>query len=290
MQRRTMLAAGAIAATQLVKLPLLRAAESRKDVEFVVVSDTHLGYKDQDSALKLWAKTAAAIDESPGEFVLHLGDVVDRGVDEQYPKYLEARRQIRKPVHEIPGNHDPAETFQKHLRQNVDFAFAHDWLRIVLVNNSRPDSHDGFFTGQQLAWLQEQAETAAKENQQLLFALHVPVHKNQHPDRGWYVKPASGQAEFYELLKQHEKRTLALFHGHFHNGLRGWQDHGRLHEVCFPSALYNLDRKLEAQKAPGYNPLEFRPGYTRVKITASEIQLRFQTQAQADALQKDLAV
>ena len=220
--------------------------------------------------------------------MLHLGDIVDRGIAEQYPRYLEVRKQINKPVHEIPGNHDPAETFQKHVRQEIDTSFMHKWLRVVLVNNSRTDSHDGFLTDKQLAWLQQEAEIAAKEQQQLLFCLHVPVHANQHPDRGWYVKPANGQTQFYELLKEHERHTLALFHGHFHNGLRGWQDHGNLHEVCFPSALYNLDRKLEEQRAPGYNPLEFRAGYTRVKITSREIQLRFQTEKQVDALAKEL--
>jgi predicted phosphodiesterase len=290
MHRRQFLATSALASSTLLLPTAMRASDTtRKDIEFVVVTDTHLGYKDQDAALKLWAKTAAAIDKSPGSFVLHLGDLVDRGVDEQYPRYLEARKQIRKPVHEIPGNHDPAETFQKHIRQEIDTAFVQDWLRVVLVNNSHTDSHDGFITDKQLTWLADQAAIARKENQQLLFCLHVPVHENKHPDRGWYVKPASGQTQFYDLLKEHAERTLALFHGHFHNGLRGWQDHGRLHEVCFPSALYNLDRKLEEQKAPGYNPLEFRPGFTLVKITANDIQLRFQAKDQADALKKNLA-
>ncbi|QDU29602.1 cyclic 3',5'-adenosine monophosphate phosphodiesterase [Anatilimnocola aggregata] len=291
MQRRTFLSATTAVATSSLLLPRASfSAEPRPEIEFVVVTDTHLGYKDKDAALKLWSKTAAAIDKQPGKFVLHLGDVVDRGVDEQYPRYLEARQLIKKPVHEIPGNHDPAETFQKHLRQEIDTASVYDWLRVVLVNNSHTDSHDGFLTEQQLAWLAEQAALAAKHHQQLLFCLHVPVHSNKHPDRGWHVKPASGQTQFYDLLKEHEARTLALFHGHFHNGLRGWHDHGKLHEVCFPSALYNLDRQLEAKQAPGYNPVEYRPGYTLVKITDKEIQLRFQATDAADALKKNLAV
>ena len=288
MHRRKFLAAG-LATAPLILPHRVAFADERKPVEFIVVTDTHIGYQEKESALKLWAKTAAEIEQSRGEFVLHLGDLVDRGVDERYPQYLEARKQIRKPIHEIPGNHDPAETFQKHIRQEVDFAFTHDWVRVVLVNNSHTDSHDGFLTDKQLAWLAEQSETAQKENQTLLFCLHVPVHANKHPDRGWYVKPVHGQQQIYDLLKKYERHTLALFHGHFHNGLRGWQDHGPLHEVCFPSALYNQDRKLEEQKGPGYNPPEFRPGYTRVKITGQEIQIRFQAHGQADAIAKDLA-
>ena len=95
------------------------------------------------------------------------------------------------------------------------------------------------------------------------------------PTEGWYVKPANGQKEFYEIVRRHESRILALFHGHFHNGLRGWDDHTPIHEVCFPSALYNQDRKLEEQKAPGYNPLEFRPGFTLVEIANQTMTLRY---------------
>ena len=102
------------------------------------------------------------------------------------------------------------------------------------------------------------------------------MHHNLHPDRGWYVKPGNGQAEFYEIVKKHESRMLASFHGHFHNGLRGWSDHAPLHEVCFPSALYNQDRKLEAQQAPGFNPPEFHPGFTLVRIENGVMQMRFQ--------------
>lgn len=68
---------------------------------------------------------------------------------------------------------------------------------------------------------------------------------------GWYVKPANGQPTFYETMKKHESRIIGLFHGHFHNTLRGWDDHKPVHGVLFPSALYNQDRTLEEQKAPG---------------------------------------
>ncbi|MEZ5431211.1 MAG: metallophosphoesterase [Verrucomicrobiales bacterium] len=51
-----------------------------------------------------------------GAFVLHLGDVVDGGREEQYPRYLAGRKAITKTVLEIPGNHDPADLFQRHLR------------------------------------------------------------------------------------------------------------------------------------------------------------------------------
>lgn len=245
-------------------------------LSFIVVTDTHLGYKDSDSAHKLWLKTAAAIAAAEGAFVLHLGDVIDGGRVAQYPVYLEGRKLIAKPVYEIPGNHDPVEGFQQHLRPQVDTFFDQQWLRVVLMNNAHTDSHDGFFTPEQLAWLGQTCDDAAAESLKLLLCSHVPVHDNKHPDRGWFVKPANGQTEFYQIMTKHAPRILATFHGHFHNGLRGWSDHAPVHEVCFPSALYNQDRKLEEQQAPGFNAPEFRPGFTLVSIANGVMHLRFQ--------------
>lgn len=280
---------GAVAAPLVVHPWCLRAAAARSELSFIVVTDTHLGHKDSETAGKMWLKTAAEMGKAPGAFVLHLGDIVDQGREEQYPKYLEGRKLIGKPVHEIPGNHDPHELFQKYLRKEVDAAIEHEWLRVLLVGNAHTDSHEGFITPEQLTWMDGQCDLAAEKDQLILVAMHVPAHENKHPDRGWFVKPANGQTAFYELMKKHSARLLALFHGHFHNGLRGWDDHAPVHEVCFPSALYNQDRKLEAQKAPGYNPVEFRTGFTRVTIRDGGIELNFQALGAGDVLRKDLA-
>ena len=287
--RRHFIRALAVAAAPLILRPACLAAGARAELSFIVVTDTHLGYKDASGAEKLWLKTAAEIAKEPGAFVLHLGDGVDGGREEQYPKYLEGRKLIGKPVHEVPGNHDPVEAFQKHLRAEVDAAIEHEWLRVLLLNNAHRDSHEGFITPEQIAWLTKQCDLAAQKDQLILFAMHVPVHHNTHPDRGWYVKPANGQADFYALMQKHAARTLALFHGHFHNGLRGWDDHAPVHEVCFPSALYNQDRALEAKKAPGFNPVEFRPGFTCVTIRDGAIELKFHASAAGEVLKKALA-
>jgi hypothetical protein len=79
-------------------------------------------------------------------------------------------------------------------------------------------------------------------------------------------------------------------HGHFHNGIRGWNDHRTIHEICFPSALYNQDRKLEDHNAPGYNLREFRPGYTQVTIEAGEMKLTYKPVGADASLTKKCAL
>lgn len=252
-------------------------ATDRPELRFSVVTDTHLGYRDKEDARRQWERTAQALDDSPGTVVLHLGDIVDGGREPQYAIYKEIRDRIRKPLHEIPGNHDPAELFTRHVRKTIDIAVDIDWLRVLMIGNARPESHDGFVSAEQLEWLDRQCRQAQQEDRRVMIAMHVPAHANRHPDRGWHVKPEHGQTELYALVKRYSDRVLALLHGHFHNGLRGWSDHAPCQEVCFPSALYNQDRKLEEQQAPGYNPLEFRPGFTELRVTGRQMTLTYRT-------------
>ena len=270
-QRREFLAMGAVTLFPAV----LRAAEPLQLCRFIVVSDTHLGRRDNDQAERQWIKAAAELKTAPGDFILHLGDVVDGGRAAQYPIHRRIRDGIGKLVHEMPGNHDPVEVFEKALEKTADRAFDHRGIRFVLLNNSRRDSHDGFLTGKQIKWLAAQCREAAEKNLFIILCLHVPVHANKHPDRGWYVKPKDGQKAFYEICARHRKHILATFHGHFHNGIRGWDDHDGLHEILFPSILYNLNRGLEAKGAPGYNLPEFRPGYTLVTMEGRKMMLQY---------------
>lgn len=295
--RRIFLQSAALTAGAVLLRPSALADESRRNLQakFLVVSDTHLGYKDQPTAAAQWKHTAAELAKAEGQFVLHLGDVVDGGREAQYPLYLAARETIGKPVHEIPGNHDPQPLFEKHLVRQVDRVVEHDWLRLLLVNNSRVDSHDGFLTDRQLDWLEEQLSAAGQDKKLVLLGMHVPAHTHRHPDRGWHIQPKEGQTRLYELLGKHRPQIIALLHGHFHNGIRGWSDPGEagaalVHEICFPSALYNQDRKLTEQKAPGYNLSEFRPGYTLVEIRDGTMTLRYKPLGADVAAEKELAL
>src|SRR5688572_13158076 len=119
LSRRSALAATPAGLVSLLRWPdHLRADEkSAPQFSFIVVSDTHLGRNDDETAARQWARTAKEIDASEGDLVLHLGDVVDGGREAQYAVYKETRKTIRKPVYEIPGNHDPQELFEKHIRK-----------------------------------------------------------------------------------------------------------------------------------------------------------------------------
>jgi predicted phosphodiesterase len=291
-RRRAMAALGG-GAVAINAASMGAAADNDNDeagLQFAIVSDTHLGRNDSKTPARQWRQAVEELAAMPVDFVLHLGDIVDRGREEQYPIYKEIRDGLGKPIYEIAGNHDPAELFAKHIRKTGDMSFVHRGIRFVLFGNARSDSHDGFISDGQLEWIEVECAAAAKAQQQVIICTHVPIHTNRPPDRAWYVKPANGQTGFYEIMRRHESRIAAVFQGHFHNGIRGWDDHAPAHEVICPSLLYNRDRGLEAKKAPGYNLDEFRPGYVVATISSGQLSLRYKPLGGEVAAEKRLAL
>ncbi len=122
----------AAGSTALVLRPqCLRAEGDRKKLSFIVVTDTHLGYRDKDSALRQWDLTAEELATAEGDIVLHLGDLVDQGREEKYLQYIKIRYAICKPVYEIPCNHDPYELFHKYIRPKIVHDSDCHWLRSI---------------------------------------------------------------------------------------------------------------------------------------------------------------
>ncbi len=257
----------------------LSAADDLAEFSFVIVSDTHLGRQDKPTAERQWRQAIAEINAAPGDFVLHLGDVVDAGRPAQYPIYVDSRKELRKPIHEVPGNHDPHDLFTQYIRAPIDASFDHAGVRFLLMGNSHVDSHLGFISPRQLEWLEKECLAAAQNDLRIVLACHVPIHQNLNPDRGWYVKPEDGQTAFYKLLDRFSERFMACFHGHFHNGIRGWRDHAQVVETLCPSVYYNQDRNLAVaireQKASGFFVDELRPGYVLVTLGRGKLTLRY---------------
>lgn len=276
--RRSFLAATSVglAWTVIRRVP---AADLIPEFSFVVVSDTHLGRNDSITPERQWRQAVAEIASGPGDFVLHLGDVVDSGRETQYPVYADTRKGLKKPVYEVPGNHDRVPLFEKYVRTPVDAVFDHSGIRFLLFNNARTDSHLGFITAEQLDWLSKQCRDAADKDLRLVACCHVPVHTNSHPDRGWHVKPADGQTAFYEVVEKYKDRFVACLHGHFHNGIRGWRDQGKMVETVLPSLCYNQRRRLQQaiaeKKATGFVVDELRPGYVLATLGKGRLTLKY---------------
>ena len=84
------------------------------EFSLAIVTDTHLGRDDPPGSADHWMLAAREIEKTDSEIILHLGDVVDNGREKQYDTYKDIRKTIHKPIHEIPGNHDPRVVREAH--------------------------------------------------------------------------------------------------------------------------------------------------------------------------------
>jgi 3',5'-cyclic AMP phosphodiesterase CpdA len=265
------------------------AADADKPAfSFALVTDTHLGKPGADY-VKRMQQAVEEINAAPAEFTIFCGDLVDNGQDEPrqklYPQWLEIAKSLKKEWRAVPGNHDPAEMFKKHINKSTENELDFKNWRFITFADAEPNpGHMGVVTPQQLAWLQDRLKDAQKKQQRVILAAHVIYHENKAPDVGWYIK--TGRAEFGKLLEANTN-IAAMFGGHLHCGMRGWSDtfHG-IHEVILPCVSYNTDRKLD--KAPGFAVKEFRPAWVLVEVFEKKLALKYKPVGAEVAVTKDL--
>lgn len=264
------------------------AAESDKRPEFTfaLATDTHLSRQAGDE--KQFEKLVGEINRSAAQFTLFCGDLVDNGQGEgkekQYPAWKEIAKGLKRDYFAVPGNHDPDSLFLNHIAKQTDFVFEHKDFRFVCFRNAEPNpGHDGIVTPEQLKWLKARLDEARDKDQRVVLVSHVAYHENKHPDVGWYVK--KGREEFGKLLAAN-KQIVASLTGHFHCGLRGWDDTAGIHEVVLPSASWNADRGLHA--APGYSLKEFRAGWVLAEMFSDKLVLSYRPLGADSAAKKEL--
>jgi 3',5'-cyclic AMP phosphodiesterase CpdA len=253
-----------------------RPAPGPKRLEFAIISDSHI----QDRRQEMRALTTAIdeINASAAAFTVCLGDLVNKGAEnpDRYPEWKAAVDRLAKPWHAVPGNHDPVELFRQHVQDKTDFTVDADGVRLVLFQNSRVDSHKGFLTPEQLSWIDAAVAEAEADGRRSILLCHVPAHRNVSPDRGYYLDDANGGSAFAELLERRRRAILAVFSGHNHCGLRGWDDRG-VPEVIV-TALGGVGNNRDLTKAPGWHlgPQGSQPnGYTQVAVHEAAVVVRY---------------
>lgn len=268
---------------------------------FAMASDSHIGNdKKTGKFLRQWEQAVDEIKAYDPAFVLFLGDLVDSGQvpenQQHYPTWLTLAKKLEKPLVCVPGNHDPVEMFTQHIQKETDTVHDHkDHLRVIAFHDAQLNpKHDGTITPAQIAWMDKMIAEAPGSGKNVILASHVVFHKNLPPDRAWYVK--EGREAFEALVKKHQSRLFAMYSGHFHNGIRGWDDLG-IHEVMMPATCYNQKRfkgeittlQQWIEKGGGFVLDEFRPGWVQTEVYPNRMILKYKPLGATSDAQKLLS-
>lgn len=193
---------------------------------FIQITDTHFG---QGNQLKWAKKVVKAINELPIEieFVVHTGDITyDKIHDKKLWRKAESiLKNIKAPLHYIPGNHDILESklqntishYKKHVgdfRKNVVyegifFIFFYD---DPLVNSFIVKGYDP------LGWIKAKLKQANKKP--IIIFHHLPpfpMLSMKGFQGGW---PEDVLSEWEEILNSYNVK--AIITGHYHRDCHYW--------------------------------------------------------------------
>jgi outer membrane protein assembly factor BamB len=174
---------------------------------FAWISDSHVG-SGNDEALQAALRRIALMKEGI-DFVIHTGDIAEKGLESEFTLYKGYESLCQLPVYNIPGNHDTKWSpsgLQAWTRKFGErhFSFTHKGFTFIGLNNGIPMRGGcGYIDPADIAWLK--AELAGLDAATpVVFAIHLPLDVTNTPNY-W---------EAIDLLKRHRTVWAMVGHGH----------------------------------------------------------------------------
>lgn len=146
--------------------------------------------------------------EDGNVFIVHLGDLVENGTAAEFQDWREMMAAYDIPCYTVPGNHDANQGSLAEYLAFTGAPGAHYSFDRGLVHFALVDSHRGYLTTEETAWLE--ADLAATEQPVKIVALHYPPFD----PRGSSKVMTRGNETFLSLMKKYDIQYV--FAGHVH--------------------------------------------------------------------------
>jgi 3',5'-cyclic-AMP phosphodiesterase len=198
------------------------------------ISDTHIALDTPDSEQRIrdFEKTIAdlnALDPLP-DVILHTGDVVHNGRQDEYAEAVRILASARAPVYVIPGNKDERANLRAAFSSRGDlpadsafiqYAVEDFPVRLIAVDTKSATSNKGDFCQERARRLVELID-ADTTKPIAAFTHHPPFEVPVGPDPINFETSKIMQ-RLRRTLK-HSERIAAVFSGHVHRGTAGYLD------------------------------------------------------------------
>jgi predicted phosphodiesterase len=179
------------------------------DFTFAVCGDSR---NDPDA----YRQVLEAVAADGNEFLIHTGDLVNKGSEAQWQVHREAMAGFELPFYPVPGNHDGLDGSLEGYLAHSGAPAAHYSFDRGAVHFTLADSHNGGISAAELAWLRE--DLTATSQPVKMVALHHPPFD---PDGTDHIM-AYGRKGFMSLMS--ELDVDYVFAGHIHAYARGERD------------------------------------------------------------------
>ena len=156
----------------------------------------------------VYRRLLEAVSNDGSLFLIHTGDLVNRGSQEQWRQFQEIMAGFALPFYPVPGNHDALDgRLDGYLRYSGAPA-SHYSFDYGPVHFTLADSHNGGLTSAELAWLRDDLKATAQPLK-MVFLHHPPFD----PDGSDHIM-AFGNEPFMALMT--EMGVDYVFAGHIH--------------------------------------------------------------------------
>jgi 3',5'-cyclic AMP phosphodiesterase CpdA len=195
------------------------------------ISDTHIALDapDADQRIRDFEVAIAdinALDPAP-DVIVHTGDIVHNGRQDEYAEAARILAQARAPVYVIPGNKDDRVNLRAAFSPRgylepgagfVEYAVEAYPVRLLAVDTLNTSSNKGDFCPERAERLIELIDAETTKPIAVL-AHHPPFEVKVGPDPLNFETPEM-MARLRQAL-QHSGRVVAVFSGHVHRGTAG---------------------------------------------------------------------
>ncbi len=242
------------------------------------ISDTHIALDTPDTYQRIldFERTIAdinALDPAP-DVIVHTGDIVHNGRQEEYAKAVAIFAKARAPVYVLAGNRDDRANLRAAFAARgylapdsdfIDYAVDDYPVRLIAVDTLSSSSNKGDFCSERSRRLNHliDAETTKPI---AAFAHHPPFEVPVGPDPLNFETPEM-MARLRQTL-QHSGRVVAIFSGHVHRGTAGHV--GSIPATVMPSIATTLRRgeyPAQMKIRPVYHIHRFDPAWGFVTET-----------------------
>lgn len=214
--------------------------------------DTYMrGFVDANAKL---AAAVAFLNERADRIdaVVATGDLTNDGRPEQYRLLRELLEPLRLPLYLVPGNHDEVDEFRAAFADRtwvpeagpVDFVIDDHPVRLVGIDTTEPDRHDGVFHPAQAEWLD--ATLAARPDvATVVFGHHPPFLT-----RLWLFDAIrlTGAELLRDVVARHPQVRLVMS-GHVHRPVSSAWATTQL--TCSPSTTHQSRCDLHPDEGAG---------------------------------------
>lgn len=235
-----------------------------KTLNFAIASDIHYktsadGNTIQEKALNGFIDR---VNENNYDFVIFLGDNIDKSKKKELESFLHKIKSIKSPYYLVMGNKDvhkisgldkndylaivsKQNKYQKRATNNYIFKPTTDITVIVLdsVSSGMPTNH-GIFSAKTLSWLDNTLEK--NKRKKVLIFQHVP-YLPPYEKEGYDILE---KQEYKAILSKH-KNILAVISGHYHKEGFAY-DGSNVAHYCAPALseqpFYYVEGKIQYTK------------------------------------------